>query len=111
MDENKKEKQPTKVGIYMTDIFLMFPMTLLVFFGFICLLFAGGFVGVCGFTYLYKSFLFDTTAKILGSLALSIFAILCFALFTYIEYLIVKSTMKGLSNYAKDRKELLKIAK
>ena len=106
MEENKNKK-PTKLGIYATDILLMFPMTLLAFFGFICLFFAGGFVGICGFMYLYKSFLFETTAKILGSLLMSIFAIACFALFTYIEYLMVKSSRNGIKSYLKERKELL----
>lgn len=108
----QKEKQPTSMtSIILTDTLFMTPFGLLSALGIIALGVLSLFIGVCGLTYLVKSFFFSSALQIVGGLAMSIMALGVTALFGYVEYLLGKTTYNGIKSYLKDRKQAVAIIK
>lgn len=108
----QQDKPATSMSsVILSDIFFLAPFSIIAAFGIVALAVLSIFIGVCGLVFIVKSFYFDTSLQIVGGLAVSIMALSVTALFGYIEFLISRSTYRGIKKYLKERKQSVAIIK
>lgn len=96
-----KEEKTTVATVILNDIFTAVA-TLLAVFGMIAIFAVGGFGAICSVIGIFKSF---TGANVALSLLVSLCGLATAAIMFYLEYLVSKVFLDGISEYIIDRRK------